>query len=184
MKKHTTADWIDLYTMQLEQLADNLRDPVAWYERLGITPDTPGYRPPPPKMSEEAYIEQQNAWASVKRDLRVFGLELGEELMLAPEIMNPELKPTHGQALTRWQYAMKAWEKDPWLEISHKLEVVPVRFRGREALIALGFITFWIQQCNKVDPVEETKKMLLKQGINADNFAAHADRLLIKNPWA
>ncbi len=182
--KLNTEHWVDLYTLFLEQLAENLRDPKEWFERLGITPETQGAIPIPQKLQEDKYIEQQNAWANVRRDMRVFGLELGEELMLAPEILNPEAKPTHGQPLVRWQYAMKKWEKDPWLEISHKLEVVPVRFKGREALLALGFITFWIQQCNKIDPVEQTKTMLSKQGITAENFHLHADRLLIKNPWA
>lgn len=179
-----TEHWIDLYTMVLDQLAENLRDPKDWFERLGIKPGEEGAIALPKKLDEAAYLEQQNAWASVKRDLRIFGLELGESLMLAPEILNPQAKPTHGQALVRWEYAMKKWEKEPWLEISHELEVVPVRFRGRDALLALGFISFWIQQCNKVDPIEETKKMLNRQGITAENFAEHADRLMIKNPWA
>jgi hypothetical protein len=64
------------------------------------------------------------------------------------------------------------------------MEIHPVRFKGRDALTALGFLTFWIRQCNKVDPISETKRMLEAQGITPDNFSDHADRLMIRNPWA
>jgi hypothetical protein len=33
------------------------------------------------------------------------------------------------------------------------------------------------------DPVEYTKQMLADQGITAENFHLHADKLAIQNPW-
>lgn len=182
MKKNTEG-WLDLYTAFLDTLNRNLENPREWFERLGIKPGDEGVMQLPKASSPEKVEEQQASWARVKRDIRAFGLELGENLEMAPEILNPEAKPTHGQALARYNKALAQWEKDPWVDVAHRFELTPVRFKGRDALTALGFFTFWITQCNKVDPVEETKKVLAQQGINAENFHLHADRLMIRNPW-
>lgn len=184
MSSPNTRQWIDLYTAFLDQLNKNLEDPEAWFQRLGITPGAEGVMQLPRKADPAAIADQQASWGRVRRDIRVFGLELGESLELAPTILDPGSVPTHGQALVRHQKMVKEWNKDPWLEIGHRLEVVPVRFKGRDALTALGFIKFWIEQCNKIDPVVQTKKMLAAQGITQENFHVHADKLMIENPWA
>jgi hypothetical protein len=179
-----TRNWVDLYTAFLDQLNKNLSDPKAWFERLGLTPGEGSTMALPRTADPMAIMDQQASWARVRKDIRVFGLELGEDLELAPTILDPSQTPTHGQALVRHEKAVKEWNKDPWLEIGHRLEPMPVRFKGRDALTALGFIKFWIDQCNKVNPVEQTKKMLEAQGITQENFHLHADKLMIQNPWA
>lgn len=183
-REKKTEDWLDLYTAFLDSLNRNLENPKAWFERLGIKPGEEGVMQLPRAADQGKIEEQQQSWARVRRDVRVFGLELSEELMLEPAILDPTTKPTSGQALVRYQKQMATWEKDPWLHVSHRFEITPIRFKGRDALTALGFIMFWITQCNKVDPVEQTKKTLLAQGINEENFHLHADRLMIRNPWA
>lgn len=183
-REKKTEDWLDLYTAFLDSLNRNLEKPREWFERLGITPGAEGVMDLPRAATQEKIDEQQNSWARVKRDIRVFGLELSEELELEPAILDPTTKPTSGQELVRYQKQMMAWEKDPWLHVAHRFEITPVRFKGRDALTALGFFMFWITQCNKVDPVEQTRKMLIAQGITPENFHLHADRLMIRNPWA
>lgn len=45
------------------------------------------------------------------------------------------------------------------------------------------FLKFVHENSEKFDPIEYTKQMLLKQGINAKNFHEYQDKLAITNPW-
>lgn len=185
---HNTGYWLDYYTAFLEQIYSRVSDPKAWYDKLGLSDDK-NAMPAPQKASLESINESKEAWAAVRRDLRVFGLSLSEHLEFEPEsamyAADPARLPSTPAENARAKRELLEWSKNPWFSAKHEFELVPLRFEGRKAMTAVNFFMWWINQTNgRVDPREETKKILLQQGINAENFHLHADKLLIKNPWA
>ena len=181
-----TQHWIDLYGAVLEALIKNLENPKDWFARLGLVPGQEGVMALPKKADPAAVQELRDSWARVRRDIKMFGLEASDKLGFEPGYLKPGLRDTlSGQDKVRLDAELAKWARAPWLDARHELELVPVRFKGRDATTALGFFTHYINQAEKgINPAEDTKKVLLAQGINADNFHEHADRLMIKNPWA
>ncbi len=95
----------------------------------------------------------------------------------------PQPVPLKGARLIAFNDQMAMWKQKPWLEVSHEMERLPVRFEGRDALTAFGFINFFIQQCENLDPGKKVRDALLAQGITAENFHQHAENLMIRNPF-
>jgi hypothetical protein len=186
--RHNTEYWLDYYTAHLDQIYSNVSAPKEWFSRLGIDKEK-NVIATPQKASPEAIQESKDAWAAVKRDLRIFGLTLSESLVFAPPAgvwaADPKKLPVKPQKKARAKREMMEWVKDPWFTAKHELELMPVRFTGRKAFTAASFFAWWINQTDgRVDPREQTRRILLEQGINAENFHLHADKLAIKNPWA
>ena len=169
MDPSKTDDWIDLYSLVLDRLAEFLADPQKRAAKLGITKEELAAQKErlPGKMDMEKYRELCASWKNVARDLRTFGLALGDDLQLAP-LMQDMAKPD--------------WQQQPWLEVFRGQDK-PLRFYGRDAMTALGFFNFFIQQCDQVDPTARIKEALLDQGINKDNFREKMFGTSVRNPW-
>jgi len=185
---HNTEYWLDYYTAYLDQMYSNMSKPEVWFDRLGITNEK-NVVATPKAASLESIHESKESWQSVRRDLRAFGLTLSEYLTFEPDeslfVADPARLPRDPQENARAKRAMMAWVKKPWLTAKHEFELMPIRFDGRKALTAVSFFVWWINQTNgRLDPREETKRILLAQGINAENFHLHSEKLAIKNPWA
>jgi len=186
--RHNTEYWLDYYTAQLDQIHTNLSKPAEWFDRLGITNEE-NVVATPQAASIESIHEAQHAWNTVRRDIRAFGLSLSEHLEFEPPAAvwaaDPKKLPVAPQANARAKREIIDWLKNPWFTAKHEMELMPVRFEGRKALTAAGFFAWWINQTDgRLDPREGTKRILLEQGINAENFHLYAEKLAIKNPWA
>jgi hypothetical protein len=169
MDPSKTEDWIDFYSLTLDRLAEFLADPQKRAAKLGITKEELAAQKEklPGKMDMEKYRELCASWKNVARDLRLFGLALGDDLQLAPLMQDMNTK---------------TWMEQPWLEVFRGNDK-PLRFYGRDALTALGFFNFFIQHCDQVDPTDRIKKMLEAQNINKDNFREKMFGTAVRNPW-
>ncbi len=165
-----TTHWLDLYGMIMERLSEHLSDPAAFYKKLGIDPNNQGSAAQKiGKLDLEAYRDLKSSWKRVRQTIQLFGLELGEDLTLSP-------------MLTEMQ--TKTWRQKPWLEVGRSTDTDAVRFEGRDALTALSFFNFYIQQCETLDPAAHMRNLLASQGVTKDNWAEHAGGLGIANPFA
>ena len=50
-------------------------------------------------------------------------------------------------------------------------------------MLIIKFLKFVVANSQTSDPIEYTKQMLMKQGINEDNFHLYADSIAFPNPW-
>lgn len=170
----TTLHWVDLYSMTLDRLAEFLADPLKAATRMGITPEElekqKKYMQLPGKMKLEEFHNLMASWKNVRTDILMFGLRLGDDLMLAPDMQ---------------MWGSKTWQQRPWLEVSRGNEN-PMKFFGRDALTAIGFFNFFIQQMDSVDPSAHIKRSLEAQGITKENFINNPALFgsSIRDPWA
>ena len=174
MATKTTRDWLDLYDMMLDRGLEFAKDPHAGALKRGITQaelDAQGGQMPA-KMSMDAYYAMRNSWKRVRTSMQIFGLELGDDLEIEPGIILETSTP-----------AFKQWMCNPWVEISRGAEK-PLRFDGRDAITAVGFLNMYIQQMETLDPRKRIREALEAQGITKDNFheKVGADSG-IRDPW-
>jgi hypothetical protein len=170
----TTRYWIDMYAMVLDRLMEFLADPQKAAARMGITKEELEKQKQtaqlPGKMDMDAAKELMASWKNVRNDILLFGLTLGDDLMIAPD-------------MSMWQSG--TWQKNPWLEVSRENDN-PLKFFGRDAMTAIGFFNFFIQQMDTVDPCAYIKKSLEAQGITKENFINNPALFgsSIRDPWA
>lgn len=171
----STRDWLDLYDMLLDRLAEFLKDPVKFALAQGITQDELAKQASiaqlPGKMDLDAHRELMSSWKQVRTSIQLFGLELGEDLEVGPPVVfQPESRE------------FVKWLANPILEVSRGLDK-PLTFRGRDAKTALGFLNMYIQQCATVDPSVKIKQTLAAQGITKENFHEQVGASGIRSPW-
>lgn len=165
----TTRKWLDLYDLLLDRMVEFLADPKRFYQHLGINPNEEGAAPLPQKLDMEQYKDLRASWKRVQRAIEFFGLDMSEELTIAPL---PQ------------EMATKKWQANPWLEVFRPTDMAHgVPFKGRDALTAFGFINFYIQQCETLDPSKKVREMLEAQGITKENFDVMLAGTSIANPW-
>lgn len=171
MDPSKTQDWIDLYSLILDRLAEYLADPKKNALKMGITEaelkaqtDTARL---PGKMDIEKYRELRESWRNVARDLKMFGVQLSDDLQLAP------LMSEMG----------KEWMAAPYLHVFHVNETKPLTFYGRDAMTAIGFFNFFSNQCERLDPTKKIREDLEAQGITKENFHERMALTGIANPW-
>lgn len=171
----STRDWLDLYDMMLDRMAEFLKDPLKASLARGITKEELEQQKSlarlPQKMDLDAHKELMSSWKSVRTSILLFGLELGEDLEIGPmEAMDPDSP------------AFAKWCRNPVLEVSRGMDK-PLTFRGRDALTALGFLNVYIQQCATVDPSVRIKQALAAQGITKENFHETMSGSAMRSPW-
>lgn len=172
----STRDWLDLYDMMLDRMFEFLKDPLKGALNRGITEkelaEQSALARLPQKMDMASYHELKESWKRVRATMQIFGLELGDDLEIAPlAVLQPDTK------------AFRVWLTNPRLEVSRGLEK-PLVFEGRDALTALGFLNVYIQQCETVDPAARIRQVLEAQGITKDNFHERVGAGSgIRNPW-
>lgn len=106
----------------------------------------------------EAHRSLTATWRMVKQDFLTSGWDLREDLD-CEQLANGNVRARQG--------------KGPY-----------VVWGPASAQIAIAFMTFVMKaQHENPDPVAYTKRMLLAQGINEQNFEQYQDRLSIPNPW-
>ncbi len=170
MDPNKTGDWIDLYSLVLDRLAEYLADPKRNALKMGITEQELHEQTTarlPNKLDIEKYREARESWRNVARDLKAFGIQLNEELQLAP-LLN-EMK---GE-----------WMSAPYLHVFHLGEGKPLTFYGRDAMTAIGFFNFYSNHCDRLDPTKKIRENLEAQGITKDNFHERMALTGIANPW-
>lgn len=169
-----TSHWLDMYSMLLDRLAEFLADPQKAAARMGITKEELEKQKQtaqlPGKMDLDAYHELMSSWKNVRAEIQLFGLTLGDDLMLSPD-------------MRMWGSTM--WQKNPWLEVSRGNEN-PMKFFGRDAQTAIGFFNFYINQVETTDPGACVKRALEAQGITKENFINNPNLFgsSIRDPWA
>ena len=168
MDPNKTNDWIDLYSLVLDSLAEFLADPQKRALKMGITLSELNAQEAklPKKIDMEEYRILCTSWRNVARDLKALGVRLDEDIQLAPTMA--EMKGP--------------WNANPWLEVFHEGEK-PIKFFGRDALTAIGFFSFFINQCDVLDPTIKIKRNLEAQGITKENFDERMALTGIANPW-
>ena len=170
-----TRDWLDLYDLMLDRLAEMLKDPLQAALSRGITEkelqEQQSVARLPSKMKLDAHHELMASWKRVRTSIQLFGLELGEDLEIAPLAAMDPKNP---------KFAM--WVKNPVLEISRGLDK-PLTFKGRDALTAHGFLNMYIQQCDTLDPSAKIKKDLEARGITKENFREKMYDSVMRSPW-
>lgn len=176
MTTKSTRDWLDLYDMMLDRAVEVAKDPYAASLKRGVSKEEldkqQAIAPLPGGMDMKRYHELMSSWRRVRSLIQVFGLELGDDLEIAPpSCLNVGTKP------------FNVWFKRPWLEVSRGLGN-PLRFEGRDAITAHGFFAIYINQMETLDPSKKIKESLAAQGITKENFHERLAGTAITNPWA
>lgn len=112
----------------------------------------------------EMHKALMDLWRVVVRDLLSYEWDLAEEVHYAEK--------TKGGPLWFWQ-----GDKDD------RGETGKVTVERAKAVLIIKFLKFVAANANNQDPIEYTKQMLMKQGINEHNFHAYADSIAFPNPW-
>jgi hypothetical protein len=178
----TTRLWVDAYTMQLEGIAEAIASPKV----RGAAADA--LRQAQAALAVEVNEEKAEQLRSVIANQQQVLMEIGT--------FNVE---AYRDLMARWRSVREQILRQGW-DLTQDLDFErddatgfvnicqgrgkPQPFMAAEAQVALAFINFVNTNQEKFDPLSYTKKILLAQGINADNFDDHADRLCITNPWA
>lgn len=182
--------WIDFYTVTLEANSQALSDPkrrasledalkrakaaqkmlpaamtiadeIAQKEAANHVANQQAVLDAMGKFDIEAYRNISAQWRRIADDLRATGWDMQEDVDF-DRMPNGDLKATQKGT-----------------------DGIQAHWTQSEAQIVLAFFNFVDQQQVTVpDPIEYTKKCLLAQGINAENFHLYADKTAIKNPWA
>jgi hypothetical protein len=114
-------------------------------------------------FSLDMYKAKRLAWKNVCVDVRAASWNLAEDIHYTEQ--------TKGGYHRFWQGDKDATEGG--------LVVDRVK-----ALVLIQFLKFVnAQSTQNANPIEYTKQMLLKQGINEHNFHKHADAIAFPNPW-
>lgn len=113
-------------------------------------------------FSNEVHKLKLALWKEVRKDITAASWNLAEDVHYAEE--------TKGGYLRFWQG--DGDRRDLGFVIDRQKSVV-----------AIQFLKFVVAQSRDTDPIAYTKKMLLAQGINAQNFHLHADAIAFPNPW-
>lgn len=158
---HKTTAWLDCYTLSRRTALDWVMD-----HRKSDQADQ--------RAEDKRYREMSKAWDTVRKQLQIFGLELDENQME----MWPD--PFEVKANARTQVD---WLANPELKLWRKLDIVPIHYRGAEAVVALAFLDFFVNSTTKIDPRVRVREILNQQGITKANFHEYEHKLLIQNPF-
>jgi hypothetical protein len=177
----TTRLWVDAYTMQLEAIAEIMANPQT-------------------RKSVEDAVKKAEADLAANtdptKDEQLMSLVANQKQILFE--MGTFNLEAYRDLMSRWrsvrdQILMAGWDLNVDLDFDpvEALGIVnvsqgggkPKPFMAAEAQVMLAFIQFVSNKQDSISPQEHAKQMLLKQGINADNFHEHQDRLGISNPW-
>lgn len=168
--------WLDAFTAMLESTAEarnnfqlqkevkeSVRELSAEAKRLGTVEMRTLANNQKAIARQMAFDPEQHAllmarWKLCKYQLLKAGWDMSQEIFFQPL---PSGK-------------MKVWQGE---EKSHVL------FSEEDGKATVAFLHFVRDNSEKFDPIEYTKQMLLKQGINAKNFHEYQDKLAITNPW-
>lgn len=114
-------------------------------------------------FSLEVHKAKLQLWKEVKKDIAAASWNLADDVHYAEE--------TKGGYLRFWQG--DGDRRDLGFVIDRQ-----------KSLIVIQFLKFVVAQSSQeTNPIEHTKKMLLAQGINAENFHKHAAAIAFPNPW-
>lgn len=154
--KRSVDDNIKLLRSRVKEKADP-QAPKLLEQQLLIRAQMWARRP-------EMHVELMKLWRVAEREIRAFGWDLGDEVHYG--------EVTKGGKLRFWQ-----GDKDkPPTDSKYQLDRMT-------AVMAIKFLKFVAAESQTNDPVEYTKQMLLKQGINKDNFHLYQESLAFPNPW-
>lgn len=113
-------------------------------------------------FSNEVHKVKLTLWKEVKKDITAASWNLADDVHYAEEVKGGYLRFWQGDGNRR------------------DLGFVVDR---QKALLAIQFLKFVVAQSQDTNPIEYTKKMLLAQGVNAENFHEYADQIAFPNPW-
>lgn len=115
----------------------------------------------------EIYTELLKLWRDVAKDILSYDWDLQQEVVYQEEVK--------GGPILFWQ----APDADTEVPRSQKVAVARAR-----AVMIIRFLKFVREQAaDDISPIEYTKQMLMKQGINEHNFELYADLIASPNPW-
>lgn len=180
-RQNATLAWADAFTVQQEAVAEAknspqlrasiadaitkaegaLRDAATDQEREDARGALANQRRIQQQMTfdPEAFREGMQRWRFIRADLTHLDWDL--------------TKPIEVEALPGGKF--KLWQAGSDLHAEWG--------EAHFAVASMFFKFVSDTQAAAPDPVEYTKRMLSEQGITADNFHEHADKLAISNPW-
>lgn len=177
----TTRLWVDAYTMQLEGIAEAIASPRVRAAAADAL------RQAESALKVEANEEKADQLRSVIANQKQVLMEIGSFNVEAYRDLMAHWRSVRDQILRQgWDLTLDLdFERDDATGFVNVKQGRgrPQPFMAAEAQVALAFINFVNANQEKFDPLSYTKKILERQGINAANFADHADRLCITNPW-
>lgn len=178
----TTRLWVDAYTMHLEGTAEAIASPQVRKSAVDAL------RQAKAALAVEVNEEKADQLRAV----------IGNQEQVLMEIGTFNLE-AYRDLMARWRSVREQILRLGW-DLTQDLDFTPNQktgfvdisqgrglrqpFMPGEAQIALAFIQFVNANQDKFDPLSYTKKVLTRQGITAENFDEHSDRLAITNPWA
>lgn len=190
MTPPTTRLWVDAYTMQLEAMAEAIASPKvrksAEDALKRIQADLAIETDPNKAADLRAALQNQQ---KILLDIGTFDLEGYRSTMAAWRRARDQILSA-GWDLTQEihfevSYASATRERSSVQIINIFPEGGKKQpFMAGEGQAVLCFIQFVAANQERFDPLSYTKQMLTRQGITADNFDDHRDRLCVDNPWA
>jgi hypothetical protein len=178
----TTLLWADAYTMQLEATAEAIACPEI-------------------RKHAQAALRQAESDLAVETDeakAENLHAAVANQQQVLKEIGSFDVD-AYREIMARWRSARGQILRAGW-DLTQDIDFIdnPKRgvvivsqgkgakqfFSAGEAQIVLAFLQFVNANQDKFDPLSHVKRILARQGITADNFEIHRDRLCIDNPWA
>jgi hypothetical protein len=182
MAPPTTRLWVDAYTMQLEAMAEAIASPKvrksAEDALKRIQADLAIETDPNKAADLRAALQNQQ---KILLDIGTFDLDGYRSTMAAWRRVRDQI------ISAGWDLTLEIhFEPDNAAGIVYAYPEGGKKqpFMAGEAQAALCFIQFVAANQERFDPLSYTKQMLTRQGITADNFDDHRDRLCVDNPWA
>jgi hypothetical protein len=177
----TTRLWVDAYTMQLEGVAEAIASPKVRKAAADAL------RQAEAALAVEVDADKVAQLRSVIANQKQVLLEIGTFNVEAYRDLMAHWRSVRDQILRQgWDLTLDLdFERDDATGFVNVKQGRgrPQPFMAAEAQVALAFINFVNANQEKFDPLSYTKEILKRHGINAANFADHADRLCITNPW-
>lgn len=153
--------WLDAFYIGMQAACEKNADKDFWRKRVGC--DAPGF-------DLEVYRDWEHAWKEVRAQFKLFGLEDFDDA----EIEGVNIDP---KTLTLSVAAGKVCFYRPG-------DKIPMTLKGVPARIAVNFLNFFTAGMRAdQDPRAFVRQALSSQGVTAENFHQHADKLMITNPW-
>lgn len=112
----------------------------------------------------EIHQELMKLWRETMTDILSYNWDLTKEVYYAELVKNGPIYFWQGDGDDRG--------------IAGKIPVA-----RSKAVLVIRFLKFVAEESRTKNPIEYTKEVLLKQGINKDNFHYYADLLAFPNPW-
>lgn len=177
------GDWLNAYTCIQECSADaadnsEIKRSVDDNIKLLQSRVKEGADPQAKKLLETQLMVKRQMWARRPEIHNAF-MDLWKKTMQDIKSYSWDLSEDVHYAESYKGGPINFWQGDP--DDRGPTGKIPVS-RDR-AILIIRFLKFVSAESERMNPIEYSKQMLMKQGINKDNFHLYADLIAFPNPW-